>query len=76
MAEPVDEAKIIETSNQSAANNSYFGIHGFFTLKPGLKVRTAVFIAPYRFDDVVQGKSIRQWIYQLRQNQLLPPAIN
>ena len=71
-----NEAKIIEASNQSAGNNSYFGIHGFFTLKPGLKVRTTVFIAPYRFDDVVQGKSIRQWVYQLRQNQLLPPAIN
>ncbi len=69
------EAKIIEASNQSAANNSYFGIHGFFALQPGLKVRTTVFIAPYRFDDVVQGQSVRQWIYQLRQNQLLPPAI-
>ncbi len=70
------EAKIIEASNQSANANSYFGIHGFFTLQPGLKVRTAVFIAPYRFDDVVGGRSIRQWIYQLHQNQMLPPAIN
>ena len=71
-----DNAKIIQASNQAAGNNSYFGIHGFFTLQPGLKVRTTVFIAPYRFDDVVQGQSIRQWIYQLHQNQMLPPAIN
>ena len=69
-------AKIIETSNQSASNNSYFGIHGFFTLAPGLKERSTVFIAPYRFDAVVAGMSVRQWIYQLHQNQQLPSAIN
>lgn len=69
------DAKIIETSNQSAANNSYFGIHGFFTLAPGLKVRTTTFIAPYRFDAVVGGLSVRQWIYQLHANQQLPPTI-
>ncbi|MGI4793439.1 MAG: hypothetical protein ACRYG8_05005 [Janthinobacterium lividum] len=70
------DAKIIETSNQSANNNSYFGIHGFFTLAPGLKERTTTFIAPYRFDAVVGGLSVRQWIYQLHANQQLPPAIN
>ena len=70
------DAKIIETSNQSAANNSYFGIHGFFTLQPGLKERTTTFIAPYRFDAVVAGQSVRQWIYQLHTNQQLPPALN
>lgn len=70
------DAKIIETSNQSAAANSYFGIHGFFTLAPGLRVRTVTYIAPYRYDAVVAGQSVRQWIYQLHQNQMLPPAIN
>ena len=70
------DAKIIETSNQSAANDSYFGIHGFFTLAPGLKERTTTFIAPYRFDAVVAGQSVRQWIYQLHNNQQLPPTIN
>lgn len=69
------EAKIIETSNQSANNNSYFGIHGFFTLAPGLNVRTTTFIAPYRYDAVVAGQSVRQWIYQMHANQQLPPAI-
>ena len=69
-------AQVISVVNNSATANSYFGIHGFFTLKPGLKERTTVFIAPYRFDDIVQGQSVRQWIYQLRQNQQLPPAIN
>jgi len=71
-----NDAKIIQAVNNGASSNSYFGIHGFFTLKPGLKERTTVFIAPYRYDAVVQRQSVRQWVYQLRQNQLLPPAIN
>ena len=65
-------AQIIQASN--TAENSYFGIHGFFTLAPGLKQRVTLFIAPYRYDDVVGGKSVRQWVYQLKQNQMLPPA--
>ena len=69
-------AKIIETSNQSASANSYFGIHGFFTIQPGMKQRSTVFIAPYRYDAVVGGQSIRQWIYQLHQNQQLPAPVN
>ncbi len=67
-----NDAKIIQASNTS--NGSYLGIHGFFTLKPGLNERTSVFIAPYRYDDIVQGQSVRQWIYQLRNNPLAPPA--
>ena len=34
-----------------------------------------MFIAPYRFDDVVGGQTVRQWIYQLHANPMLPPAI-
>ena len=67
-----NSAQIIQASN--TAENSYFGIHGYFTLAPGLQQRTTVFIAPYRYDDIVGGKSVRQWVYQLRQNQMLPPA--
>ncbi len=66
-----NDAQIIQASNNQ--DNSYFGIHGFFRMKPGLDERATVFIAPYRYDDVVGGKSVRQWIYQLKQNQLLPP---
>ena len=65
-------AQIIQASN--TATNSYFGIHGFFTIAPGMKQRATLFIAPYRYDDIVQGKSIRQWVYQLKQNQMLPPG--
>ena len=71
-----NDAKIIQVSNQSASANSYFGIHGFFTLAPGLKERTTTFIAPYRYDAIVAGQSVRQWVYQLHQNQMLPPALN
>ena len=59
---------------QQQPGGSYFGIHGFFTLAPGLQQRATLFIAPYRYDDVVGGKSVRQWIYQLKQTQMLPPA--
>ena len=65
-------AQIIQASN--SATNSYFGIHGFFTLAPGLSQGVTLFIAPYRFDDIVQGQSVRQWIYQLHQRPTLPPA--
>lgn len=67
-------AQIIQASNN--AENSYFGIHGFFTMAPGLQQRVTLFIAPYRYDDIVGGKSVRQWVYQLKKNPLLPPAIN
>ena len=67
-----NDAQIIQASNNPGG--SYFGIHGFFTLAPGLRQRTTLFIAPYRYDDVVAGKSVRQWVYQLRQNQMAPPA--
>ncbi len=65
-------AQIIQASN--SPGGSYFGLHGFFTLAPGLRQRATLFIAPYRYDDVVGGKSVRQWVYQLKQNQMLPPA--
>ncbi len=67
-----NDSQIIEAAN--SPTNSYFGIHGFFTLQPGLSQRTAVFIAPYRFDDVVAGKTVRQWVYDLRQHQEAAPA--
>lgn len=66
-----NDAKIIQASN--SPGGSYLGIHGFFTLQPGLNERNAVFIAPYRYDDIVQGQSVRQWIYKLKKNSLLPP---
>jgi len=67
-----NSAQIIQASN--SPGGSYFGIHGFFTLAPGLKQRATLFIAPYRYDDIVGGKSVRQWVYQLKQNQMLPPG--
>lgn len=67
-----NDAQIIQASNNTTG--SYIGIHGFFTLKPGLNTRTTLFVAPYRFDDIVGGQSVRQWVYQLKQNPLLPAA--
>jgi hypothetical protein len=49
-------------------NSSYFGIHGFFSLTNNMNMIARVFVFPYRFDDIVMGKSIRQWIYRLSHN--------
>lgn len=48
------------------ASYAYFGVHGFFSLANGLDTTEQVYVAPYRFDDVVGGKTVRQWIYSLR----------
>jgi hypothetical protein len=39
---------------------------GDAALVPGLDLYFTVYVFPYRYDEVVQGKSIRQWIYDLR----------
>jgi hypothetical protein len=47
---------------------SYLGIHGFFSLTNGGQYTITTFLFPYRFDAVVMGMTIRQWIYQLHEN--------
>jgi hypothetical protein len=49
---------------------SYLGIHGFFSLTNGQTYTITTFLFPYRFDDVIMGRSVRQWIYELHQNPL------
>ena len=49
-------------------NGSYFGLHGFFSLTNNLNRTSTVMLFPYRFDDIVQGRSIRSWIYSMRLN--------
>jgi hypothetical protein len=46
-------------------NGPYFAVHGFFSLTDQLNRTVTVAVFPYRFDDIVGGLSIRQWIYQL-----------
>jgi hypothetical protein len=45
--------------------NSYFGLHGRFAIAPRLGKTITLWIAPYRFDDVINGMTVRQWIYQV-----------
>ncbi len=47
-------------------NYAYFGVHGFFPVINGLRKSISIWIAPYRFDDVVDGLTVREWIYKLR----------
>lgn len=51
-------------------SGSYFGVHGFFSLTNNLNRNSTVILFPYRFDDVVQGRSIRSWIYSMHLNPL------
>lgn len=51
-----------------SSDTSYFGIHSFFSLTNQMNRTVTVFLFPYRFDDVVQGKSIRSWIYYFHSN--------
>jgi hypothetical protein len=44
-------------------SNAYFALHGQFAIKPGLNKTITLWIAPYRFDDVVGGMTVRDWIY-------------
>ncbi len=48
---------------------------GRFTLRKGYSGNYIVYLFPYRFDDVVGGKSIREWIYQLRGNKPTPTLV-
>ena len=57
-------AQDIIVSNTSQA--PYFGIHGFFSLTDQLGRSVTVAVFPYRVDDVVQGHTVREWIYRLR----------
>jgi hypothetical protein len=50
---------------------SYFGIHGFFALTPNMNKTITVWVAPYRWDAVVNGMTVRQWIYQMHQGHSL-----
>jgi hypothetical protein len=40
---------------------------GYFALTPGLDLYFSMYIFPYRYDAVIGGKTIRQWIADLRQ---------
>ena len=57
-------AQDLIVSNTPAA--PYFGVHGFFSLTNQLRRSVTVAVFPYRIDDVVEGQTIRQWIYQMR----------
>jgi hypothetical protein len=51
---------------QNGTDNAYAGIRGFFSLTNQLNKTASVAVFPYRFDAVVGGITVRQWIYNLR----------
>lgn len=44
----------------------YITVLGRFALSTGFTAAWRVYIFPYRFDDVIEGKTVRQWIYDLK----------
>jgi hypothetical protein len=51
---------------QNDPTNAYAGIRGFFSLTNQLSKTASVAVFPYRFDALVGGMTVRQWIYNLR----------
>ncbi len=49
-----------------APESGYQGLHGYFALHPGLDETYETYFFPCRFDQVVQGLTIRQWIANLK----------
>jgi len=47
------------------SSNSYFALHGYFAIAPQMAKTISLWIAPYRFDDVINGMTVREWIYQV-----------
>lgn len=47
---------------------------GRFALGRSFEKTWDVFLFPYRFDEVVAGRSVREWIYVLRRESLAAPA--
>lgn len=37
-----------------------------FRLDPGMQLRWKVYLFPYRYDEVVAGRSIREWVHELK----------
>ena len=59
-ASSASSVMVFETGGQ------YITPVGRFALSTGLQKSWIVYVFPYRFDNVVEGKSVRQWIYELR----------
>ena len=53
---------------------SYQGLHGYYPLNSALDETFTTYFFPYRYDQVVQGLTIRQWIANLKAGKPNPPA--
>jgi hypothetical protein len=49
-----------------AMKEHYITVLGRFALEKNLSVEGRVYIFPYRFDAIVAGRSVREWIYLLK----------
>ncbi len=44
----------------------YISALGGFSYGPSFEDSIKVYVFPYRYDDVIEGKTVRQWIYELK----------
>jgi aryl-alcohol dehydrogenase-like predicted oxidoreductase len=55
-----------EAAIADLGDRSYITLLGKFALRPGLRESWDVFLFPYRYDEVVAGRTVRDWIARLR----------
>jgi hypothetical protein len=53
----------------SATESGYINTYGVFALVPGTEVFFSVYIFPYKHDQIVAGKTVRQWVADLKAAQ-------
>ncbi|MBD3276044.1 MAG: hypothetical protein GF372_12080 [Candidatus Marinimicrobia bacterium] len=68
----VKEFAINALDDGGGLGHGYITPIGDFNIYPGLDINFTVYIFPYKYDDVVDGKSVRQWIYDLRPDKQPP----
>jgi len=47
-------------------NKYYITAMGRFSFGPFFDERIKLYLFPYRYDDVINGKSVREWIYDIK----------
>lgn len=55
-----------EPARWFSLNQQYITLLGYFGMPTGFRTGIRIYIFPYRFDAVVGGRTVRQWIYDLR----------
>jgi len=61
--------KEISAAGYPGNGEGYLTPLGGFAIKPGMDEQFTTWLFPYRHDEVVKGKAVRQWIYDIAASQ-------